>query len=140
MQVRGECRTSCMKRLGHVTITSANLHMHDAGSKVVVRLIRDGKELRPIAVVGQCRFTPAHARTLAEFHIHTASHILTYPCTNTTNTRCQPAALLVCLSTHTYDNTLGKSTRSKPNLPYTHALDSKQLHSMMCRPVWRISG
>ena len=53
MQVRVQCGSICVQRLGTVTITEANLHMHASGRKIIVRLIRDGKELRPIAIVGQ---------------------------------------------------------------------------------------
>ena len=54
VQVRAECGPTCAKRIGLITVTEVFLHMHGHGRKGVVRLVRDGKELRPIATIGAC--------------------------------------------------------------------------------------
>ena len=49
--VRSACGPSCTGRLGASNITTVYVHMHGHGKRAAVRLVRDGKELEPVAVL-----------------------------------------------------------------------------------------
>lgn len=46
---RVTCPSDCMDRLGDATAISVRFHMHDWGRMVILRHVRAGQELEPIA-------------------------------------------------------------------------------------------
>lgn len=45
------CPSGCTERMGDVTVQSVQFHMHGQGRMIALRLIRDGHELEPLAVI-----------------------------------------------------------------------------------------